>query len=221
MAVDEELGLIYQPVETPTNDYYGGHRPGNDLYAESLVCLDLKTGQRKWFYQVVHHPLWDFEISSAPILADINVNGRAVKAIALPSKQAFLYVFDRVTGQPVWPFEERKVPQTDVPGEKSSPTQPFPTKPPALLAPETRDLGPHRLRPGPAQGSRRDRFEIQDWPRLHAAGSQQSRWSDQDSGTRPFPGWHELARRSLRSRDSHRVRFGIRTGNRSVPDEGE
>jgi quinoprotein glucose dehydrogenase len=131
MAVDEELGLIYLPVETPTNDYYGGHRPGTNLYAESLVCLDLKTGQRKWFYQVVHHPLWDFDLSSAPILADINVNGRAVKAVALPSKQAFLYVFDRVTGQPVWPFEERPVPQTDVPGEKSSPTQPFPTKPPA------------------------------------------------------------------------------------------
>lgn len=131
MAVDEELGLVYLPVETPTNDYYGGHRLGNNLYAESLVCLDLKTGHRKWFYQVVHHPLWDFDLSSAPILADINVNGRAVKAVALPSKQSFLYVFDRVTGQPVWPFEERLVPQTDVPGEKSSPTQPFPTKPPA------------------------------------------------------------------------------------------
>jgi quinoprotein glucose dehydrogenase len=131
MAVDEELGLIYLPVETPTNDYYGGHRPGNDLYAESLICLDLKTGQKKWHYQVVHHPLWDFDLSSAPILADINVNGRAIKAVALPSKQAFLYVFDRVTGQPVWPFEERPVPQSDVPGEKSSPTQPFPTKPPA------------------------------------------------------------------------------------------
>jgi quinoprotein glucose dehydrogenase len=131
MAVDEELGLLYLPVETPTNDYYGGHRPGANLYAESLVCLDLKTGQRKWFYQVVHHPLWDFDLSSAPILADINVNGRLVKAVALPSKQAFLYVFDRVTGKPVWPFEERPVPQSDVPGEKSAATQPFPTKPPA------------------------------------------------------------------------------------------
>ena len=131
MTVDEELGLVYLPVETPTNDYYGGHRLGNNLYAESLVCLDLKTGQRKWFYQVVHHPLWDWDLSSAPILADINVGGRAVKAVAMPSKQAFLYVFDRVTGQPVWPFEERPVPASDVPGEKASPTQPFPTKPPA------------------------------------------------------------------------------------------
>ena len=131
MAVDEELGLAYLPVETPTNDYYGGHRPGNDLFAESLVCVDLKTGQRKWHFQVVHHPLWDFDLSSAPILADINVGGRAIKAVALPSKQSFLYVFDRVTGEPVWPIEERPVAKGNVPGEWYSPTQPVPTKPPA------------------------------------------------------------------------------------------
>jgi len=131
ITVDEDLGLVYLPVETPTSDYYGGHRPGNNLFAESLVCVDLKTGQRKWHYQLVHHPIWNFDISSAPILADITVNGRAVKAVAQPSKQGFLYVFDRVTGKPVWPIEERPVPQTDVPGEKTSPTQPFPTKPPA------------------------------------------------------------------------------------------
>jgi quinoprotein glucose dehydrogenase len=131
MAIDEELGLVYLPVETPTNDYYGGGRPGNNLFAESLVALDLKTGQRKWHYQLVHHPLWDFDLSSAPILADITVNGRAIKAVALPSKQSFLYVFDRVTGQPVWPIEERPVPKGDVPGEWYAPTQPYPTKPPA------------------------------------------------------------------------------------------
>jgi len=131
ITVDEDLGLVYLPVETPTSDYYGGHRPGNNLFAESLVCVDLKTGQRKWHYQLVHHPIWNFDISSAPILADITVNGRAVKAVAQPSKQGFLYVFDRVTGKPVWPIEERPVPQSDVPGEKTSPTQPFPTKPPA------------------------------------------------------------------------------------------
>jgi quinoprotein glucose dehydrogenase len=131
IAVDEELGLAYLPVETPTNDYYGGQRPGNNLFAESLVCVDLKTGQRKWHYQVVHHPLWDFDLSSAPILADITVNGRAIKAVALPSKQAFLYVFDRVTGQPVWPIEERPVPKGDVPNEWYAPTQPYPTRPPA------------------------------------------------------------------------------------------
>jgi quinoprotein glucose dehydrogenase len=131
ITVDEELGLVYLPVETPSSDWYGGHRPGNNLFAESLVCVDLKTGQRKWYYQVVHHPIWNYDLSSAPILADINVGGKAIKAVALPGKQAFLYVFDRVSGQPVWPFEERPVPQSDVPGEKLSPTQPFPTKPPA------------------------------------------------------------------------------------------
>ena len=131
ITVDEELGLVYLPVETPTSDYYGGHRPGNNLFAESLVCVDLKTGQRKWHFQMVHHPIWNYDLSSAPILADITVNGRAIKAVAVPTKQAFLYVFDRVTGQPVWPIEERPVPKGDVPGESYSPTQPFPTKPPA------------------------------------------------------------------------------------------
>ena len=130
ITADEELGLVYLPTETPTSDYYGGHRPGDNLFAESLVCVDLKTGQRKWFFQLVHHPLWNFDNSSAPILADINVGGRAIKAVALPSKQAWVYVFDRVTGKPVWPIEERPVPQSDVPGEKTSATQPFPTKPP-------------------------------------------------------------------------------------------
>ncbi len=131
MTVDEDLGLVYLPVETPSSDFYGGERPGNNLFAESLVCVDLKTGKRKWHYQVVHHPIWDYDLSSAPILADIHVDGKAIKAVALPSKESFLYVFDRVTGQPVWPIEERAVPQSDVPGEKTSPTQPFPTKPPA------------------------------------------------------------------------------------------
>jgi quinoprotein glucose dehydrogenase len=131
MTVDEELGLVYLPVEDPTSDYYGGHRPGDNLFGDSLVCVDLKTGQRKWHYQIVHHPIWDYDLSSAPILADINVDGKAIKAVALPTKEAFLYVFDRVTGKPVWPIEERPVPQSDVPGEKTAPTQPYPTKPPA------------------------------------------------------------------------------------------
>src|SRR5207249_2418527 len=131
ITVDEEAGLVYLPVEAPTSDFYGGHRPGNNLFGESLVCVDLKTGQRKWHYQIVHHPIWDYDLSSAPLLADITVNGRAIKAVAVPSKEAFLYVFDRVTGQPVWPIEERPVPKGSVPGEWYSPTQPFPTKPPA------------------------------------------------------------------------------------------
>jgi quinoprotein glucose dehydrogenase len=131
ITVDEDLGLVYLPIETPTSDFYGGHRPGNNLFAESLVCVDLKTGQRKWHYQFVHHPIWNFDNSSAALLLDINVNGKAIKAVASPSKLGWLYVFDRVTGQPVWPIEEKPVPQSDVPGEKTSPTQPFPSKPPA------------------------------------------------------------------------------------------
>jgi len=131
ITVDEDAGLVYLPVEDPTSDQYGGHRPGNNLFADSLVCVDLRTGVRKWHFQVAHHPIWDYDLSSAAILADITVNGRAIKAVALPSKESFLYVFDRITGQPVWPIEERPVPQSDVPGEKTAPTQPFPTKPPA------------------------------------------------------------------------------------------
>jgi quinoprotein glucose dehydrogenase len=131
ISVDEELNTVYLPVELPTGDYYGGHRPGAGLFGESVVAVDLTTGKRKWHYQLVHHGIWDFDIPCAPILIDINVNGRAIKALAQPTKQSFLYVFDRVTGQPVWPIEERPVPKGDVPGEWYSPTQPFPTKPPA------------------------------------------------------------------------------------------
>jgi quinoprotein glucose dehydrogenase len=131
ITVDEEAGLAYLPVEDPTSDFYGGHRPGNNLFGDTLVCVDLKTGQRKWHFQIAHHPIWDYDLSSAPLLADITVNGKAIKAVALPSKEAFLYVFDRITGQPVWPIEEKPVPQSDVPMEKTSPTQPFPTRPPA------------------------------------------------------------------------------------------
>src|SRR5579864_7764651 len=135
MTVDEEAGLLYLPVEDPTSDYYGGHRPGNNLFGDSIVALDLKTGQRKWHFQMVHHPIWDYDASSAPILLDANVNGQLRRVVAVPTKQSFLYVFDRITGQPIWPIEERPVQQSDVPGEKTSPTQPFPTKPPAYGRP--------------------------------------------------------------------------------------
>jgi quinoprotein glucose dehydrogenase len=130
MAIDEELGTLYLPVETPTSDFYGGHRPGNNLFADSLVAVDLKTGKRKWHFQLVHHPLWNMDISTAPILEDLTVDGRKIKAVSVMGKQAMIYTFDRVTGQPVWPIEERPVPRGDVPGETYSPTQPFPTKPP-------------------------------------------------------------------------------------------
>jgi glucose dehydrogenase len=127
ITVDEELGLVYLPVETPSSDYYGGHRPGNNVFAETLVCVDLKTGQRKWHYQFVHHPLWNYDMSSAPLVADVNVNGKPRKVVAVPSKQGWLYVFDRVTGEPIWPIEEKPVPKGDVPGEWYAPTQPHPS----------------------------------------------------------------------------------------------
>ena len=132
MSVDEELGIVYLPVEMPTGDYFGGHRPGNGLYGESLVAVDLQTGKRRWHYQFVHHGIWDYDIPCAPILADITVNGKLIKAVAQPTKQGWVYVFDRVTGQPVWPIEERAVERGDVPREWYSPTQPFVTRPPAF-----------------------------------------------------------------------------------------
>ena len=132
MAADDALGYVYVPIESPTNDQYGGFRPGANLFANSLMCLDAQTGKRVWHYQLTHHDLWDYDIPAPPVLLDVTVDGRKIKAVAQVTKQAFTYVFDRVTGQPVWPIEERPVPQSDVPGEKTSPTQPFPTKPAAF-----------------------------------------------------------------------------------------
>ncbi len=132
MSADEELGLAYLPLTSPTNDMYGGHRLGNNLFANTLVCVRCLTGERVWHYQIVHHDLWDYDLPAAPLLADITVNGRRIKAVVQVTKQAFAYVFDRTSGQPVWPIEERPVPTSDVPGERTSPTQPFPTKPPAF-----------------------------------------------------------------------------------------
>ena len=130
MSYDPELDYVYLPTSTPTNDWYGGHRPGDNLFAESLVCVEAKTGTRVWHFQAVHHGLWDYDFPTHPVLGDITVNGRRIKAVMQVSKQAFTYVFDRQTGDPVWPIEERPVPQSTVPGERTSLTQPFPTKPP-------------------------------------------------------------------------------------------
>jgi quinoprotein glucose dehydrogenase len=130
MSLDAERGLVYLPVSTPSNDYYGGRRRGSNLFAESLVCLDANTGRRKWHFQIVHHGLWDYDPASPPNLVTITVGGRRIDAVVQLTKQGFAFVFDRVTGRPVWPIEERPVPQdTDVPGEEPSPTQPFPTRP--------------------------------------------------------------------------------------------
>jgi quinoprotein glucose dehydrogenase len=129
MTFDEETGYVYLPFSTPTNDWYGGHRPGNGLFSESLVCVDAKTGKRIWHFQAVHHGLWDYDLPAAPVLCTIRVDGRTIKAVAQITKSGFVFVFDRTNGKPVWPIEERPVPQSTVPGEQTSPTQPFPTRP--------------------------------------------------------------------------------------------
>jgi quinoprotein glucose dehydrogenase len=129
ISADLELGYVYLPVETPTADYYGGHRPGDNLFGNSIVCLDAKTGKRIWHFQLIHHDIWDWDTASAPVLLDVRVDGKPRKIVAQVTKQGWAYVFDRVTGAPIWPIVERPVPQSDVPGEKTAATQPFPTKP--------------------------------------------------------------------------------------------
>src|SRR5690606_21422610 len=129
MSADPELGLVYVPLEMPASDYDGIQRPGDGLFAESLVAHDLQTGERKWHYQTIHHGLWDWDLPCAPMLYDMEHEGQTVKVLALPTKSAFLFVLNRETGEAIWPIEERPVPQSDVPYEKTSPTQPFPTKP--------------------------------------------------------------------------------------------
>ena len=129
ISADEELGLAYFPISSPTNDMFGGHRLGDNLFSDSLVAVNCATGARVWHYQTVHHDLWDYDLPAAPILADITVDGRPIKAVVQLTKQGFTFVFDRATGEPVWPIEERPVPASDTPGERTAPTQPFPTKP--------------------------------------------------------------------------------------------
>ncbi len=134
LSADEELGLVYVPFSAPTAAYYGGHRPGWNLFSNSLVAIDARTGERAWHFQMVHHDLWEYDTVGPPTLGTISVDGRRIDAVMQPSKTGFVYVFDRATGEPVWPIEERPVPQSTVPGEVSSPTQPFPTKPPPFGA---------------------------------------------------------------------------------------
>ena len=129
LSADPELGYVYLPMEAATGDFYGGHRPGDNLFSQSLVCLNAKTGKRVWHYQMIHHDIWDYDLPAPPVLANINVEGKAIKAVAQVTKQGFVFVLDRVTGKPVWPIEERPVPASDVMGEVSAPSQPFPTKP--------------------------------------------------------------------------------------------
>ncbi len=130
LSADPELGYVYVPLTAPTAAYYGGHRPGDNLFSNSLVVLNAETGERVWHFQMVHHDLWEYDTIGPPTLGEITVDGRTIRAVMQPSKTGFLYVFDRVTGEPVWPIEERAVPPSTVPGERASATQPFPTKPP-------------------------------------------------------------------------------------------
>jgi len=159
MTLDEARGLLYVPTSTPSSDYYGGGRPGAGLFAESLVCLEAATGKIKWYFQTVHHGLWDWDNPAPPNLVTITVDGRRIDAVAQITKQGFTYVFDRVTGKPVWPIVERPVPtDSNVPGEKPYPTQPIPTKPPAFveqgvsledannLTPEVRRMAQEQMR---------------------------------------------------------------------------
>ena len=132
LSADEELDLVYVPLSAPTGIVYGGHRPGDNLFSDSLVAIQAKTGKRAWHFQMVHHDLWDYDTVGPATLGEITVDGRRIKAVMQPSKTAFLYVFDRATGKPVWPIEERAVPQSTVPREATSKTQPFPTRPPAF-----------------------------------------------------------------------------------------
>ena len=129
ISYDPDLDYLYLPVSGATHNTYGGHRPGDNLFAESLVCLEAQTGRRVWHFQIVHHGVWDYDLPAQPILGDITVDGRRIKAVMQLSKQGFTYVFDRATGEPVWPIEERAVTQSTVPHERTSPTQPFPSKP--------------------------------------------------------------------------------------------
>jgi glucose dehydrogenase len=129
LTADPELNLVYLATDMPTNDYFGGHRPGANLFGNSLVAVDIRTGERRWHFQAIHHDIWDWDFPVAPILVDLTVDGREIPAVVQASKQTFIYAFNRETGEPIWPIVERPVPQGDVPGEWYSPTQPFPTRP--------------------------------------------------------------------------------------------
>ena len=218
ITADPEAGLVYLPVESPTIDEYGGNRPGDNLFAESLVAVDLKTGAYKWHFQFVHHPIWDHDMSSAPLLIDTTVEGTPRKLVAVPSKQGWLYVFDRITGKPIWPIEERAVPQSTIPGEKTAKTQPFVDQAAGLLAHAHRRERPHRLHARAAQAGARepealplgaDAVRAADRPRF----ARQAR-RDQH---RQLERRRELARLGLRPRDRHLLHPGRQLGGHRRP----
>ena len=159
MSLDEKRGIAYIPFGTARYDFYGVYRHGNDLFGNSLVALDARTGKRLWHFQIVHHDLWDYDLPTAPRLLTVKHNGKNVDIVAQPTKQGFLFVFNRVTGEPLWPIEERKVPQSDVPGEQSSPTQPFPTLPPPFARQSftEKDINPYL--PADEQAALHEKFK--------------------------------------------------------------
>ncbi len=205
MTADPQAGLAYLPVEQPTADFYGGYRPGNGLYGNSLVAVDLNTGKMKWYFQLIHHEVWDYDMSSAPLLMDINVDGKPIKAVAAPSKMGYLYVFDRITGKPVWPMPERKVEKGTAPGEWYSPTQPIPTRP-AGLCPDRRVGGrPDRLHARVASEGARPGEELQARSHVYAAGGEPAAGHPGDAQPRRRQWRHQLAGRLLQSGKPHRL----------------
>ena len=207
MSVDEELGIVYMPVELPTGDYYGGHRPGNGLFGESVVAVDLRTGQRKWHYQLVHHGLWDFDIPCAPILMDLVVDGKPVKAVGQPTKQNWVYVFDRVTGQPIWPIVERPVEKGEVPGEYVLADAAVRDQAAGLRSSGCHHRRPDRLHAGAASRSRQARVAIQARSDVHAADCQQMGRSARDADAADGDRRCELAGRFVRSRNEAALRL--------------
>ena len=204
ISSDEQLGLAYLPTGAPTNDMYGGHRPGDNLFSNSLVCVRCATGERVWHYQLVHHDLWDYDTNVAPILVDIPANGKVVRAVVQLTKQAMAYVFDRATGRPIWPIEERPVPTSKTPGEKTARTQPFPTKPAPFDRHGLDDRRPDRFHARAARGSARDREALRPRTDLHAA-----------VGSRTRPERHQgHAADAWRHRRRGMGRRRIRPGNR-------
>ena len=208
MSGDDELGYVYLPTSSATNDMYGGHRLGANLFSSSIVCLDAATGKRVWHFQTVHHDLFDYDNPAAPILGDITVDGRRIKAVVQVTKQAFAFVLDRVTGQPVWPIEERPVPASTVPGEKAWPTQPVPSQATGIR-PSGPDGGrPDRFHTRAARGGHGDHPAVRDRADVHAAigcrpraGGQEGHDPDAGLGRR-----RGLDGRGLRSRDRDVVR---------------